>query len=695
MFASLRIGILNQLLFGGILLLLAAVLITDVATGIASRAAAMRTVEIARSGQDLFTVLQLVRTERGRVRVGLQGQASVPQSMIDELNKNRQQAAPALERFIATCTRVECATKDQLDGLKSASASLDAGRKEADRDLLLALSSRAAGAADSWTKLSTAVIDRLEALSARLSTDIRMVDPIISELVEIKKASWIVRDQSGLARNIYGEVLQANAITPAQSAKFTDFEARIDNAWNQLADLTSRAGEPASITDVVKAARAEYFNHLKPEFAAIREAAASGKPQPMGVEEMMTSSTAGLAILMKVPEAAIAEIFTYAENRAASATRTVLIESAVFLLALVVGVVGVLAIRGRVVRPIHGIVAAMRVVADGRLDDEIPYRDRADEIGELAAALAVFKENAVEKLRLAVQEQQAQAQREKRQAAIEAAIRDFESAASGLLDAFAEAANRMTSTSASMSETAERTTQQATAVVKASDLTSMNVQTVAGATEELSASIGEISRQVTQSAAIAGRAVDEAKRTDTTVNGLTDAANRIGEVVQIIQDIASQTNLLALNATIEAARAGEAGKGFAVVAGEVKTLASQTSKATGDIAEQIAAIQNVAQEAVTAIRAIGGTIGEISGIATAIASAVEEQGAATSDIAANVQQASQSVQEVTTNIAGVSQAADQTGHAAHDVTVAAADITRQAGDLRNHVASFLERIRSA
>jgi methyl-accepting chemotaxis protein len=163
----------------------------------------------------------------------------------------------------------------------------------------------------------------------------------------------------------------------------------------------------------------------------------------------------------------------------------------------------------------------------------------------------------------------------------------------------------------------------------------------------------------------------------------------------MIQDIASQTNLLALNATIEAARAGEAGKGFAVVAGEVKTLANQTARATDDIATQVAAIQAVAQRSVDAIRGIGHTIGEISGIATAIASAVEQQGAATRDIAQNVQQASVSVTEVTSNIAGVSRAAEQTGAASHEVMQASAEITRQAGDLRGQVTSFLGRIRAA
>ncbi|MEI9984892.1 MAG: methyl-accepting chemotaxis protein [Aliidongia sp.] len=215
-----------------------------------------------------------------------------------------------------------------------------------------------------------------------------------------------------------------------------------------------------------------------------------------------------------------------------------------------------------------------------------------------------------------------------------------------------------------MSATSDQTNHQVRAVAAASEEASSNVQTVAAASEELSASIGEISRQVTHAASIAERAVEETRRTDNTVRGLTETAGRIGEVVKLISNIAGQTNLLALNATIEAARAGEAGKGFAVVASEVKSLANQTAKATEEISAQIAAVQKVTQEAVDAIRSIGGTIGEVSEVATGIASAVEEQGAATQEITRNTQEAARRTREVSETVAGVTDGADATGAAA-------------------------------
>ncbi len=222
----------------------------------------------------------------------------------------------------------------------------------------------------------------------------------------------------------------------------------------------------------------------------------------------------------------------------------------------------------------------------------------------------------------------------------------------------------MRRTSEGMSATSDQTNHQVRAVAAASEEASSNVQTVAAASEELSASIGEISRQVTHAASIAERAVEETRRTDNTVRGLTETAGRIGEVVKLISNIAGQTNLLALNATIEAARAGEAGKGFAVVASEVKSLANQTAKATEEISAQIAAVQKVTQEAVDAIRSIGGTIGEVSEVATGIASAVEEQGAATQEITRNTQEAARRTREVSETVAGVTDGADATGAAA-------------------------------
>jgi len=272
---------------------------------------------------------------------------------------------------------------------------------------------------------------------------------------------------------------------------------------------------------------------------------------------------------------------------------------------------------------------------------------------------------------------------------------DFETNVKGAVEIVASAAAQLESTAKQFGGSAEETTRQSSAVAAASEQAAVNIQTVASAAEELSASIGEISRQVSESASIARDAVNQAKATDHQVEALSAAAAKIGEVVQLISEIASQTNLLALNATIEAARAGDAGKGFAVVASEVKSLATQTAKATEDIGGQITAIQNATGGAVAAIRSIGDTIQRIDQIAGSIAAAVEEQSASTAEIARNVQQASAGTAEVSSNIVTVTDAARQTGTSASEMLDSAGQLGRESARLRDQVDRFLREVRAA
>ena len=385
---------------------------------------------------------------------------------------------------------------------------------------------------------------------------------------------------------------------------------------------------------------------------------------------------------------------TEAVTKTASSLQLVMV--VVSILGIVGGIaLGYLLATFGISKPIARSIGNLNQLAKGDLKTEIFGARRKDEIGEIAAALRVFKDTALQAEQMRAEQAKEQERKEARQRAVEGHIKNFEGSVSGLLDVLASAATEMRSTAESMSATAEETSRQSTAVAAASEQASTNVQTVASAAEELSASIAEISRRVSESTQIAGQAVNEATRTNAEVKGLAEAAQRIGNVVQLINDIASQTNLLALNATIEAARAGEAGKGFAVVASEVKSLANQTAKATDEIASQIQAMQNATNGAVGAIEGIGGTITKINEISTTIASAVEEQGAATQEIARNVQQAAAGTQEVSSNIAGVTQAASQTGAASSQVLSTSGELAKQAEVLRGEVDKFLASIRAA
>jgi methyl-accepting chemotaxis protein len=352
---------------------------------------------------------------------------------------------------------------------------------------------------------------------------------------------------------------------------------------------------------------------------------------------------------------------------------------------------------GRLIaRPIVAMTAAMRALAAGDHHVVIPARDRRDEVGDLGRAAQVFKENALEIERLnAEQKIQEQRAAEEKTRSMNQLADGFESDVRSMVGTVSAASSEMRASAQSLSAIAEETNRQSVAVAAAAEQASANVQTVASAAEELTSSIGEIGREVNRSSKIATGAVEEAQRTNLAVESLVAAAQKIGEVVQLISNIASQTNLLALNATIEAARAGEAGKGFAVVASEVKSLATQTGRATDEISAQIAAMQAAAAGGAHAIKGIGGTILRINEIVTAIASAVEEQSAATQEIARNVQQAASGTREVTANISGVTRAAAETGALSGQVLAAAVGVLQESESLTVAVDGFIRKVRCA
>ncbi|CAL80274.1 putative methyl-accepting chemotaxis receptor/sensory transducer [Bradyrhizobium sp. ORS 278] len=352
-------------------------------------------------------------------------------------------------------------------------------------------------------------------------------------------------------------------------------------------------------------------------------------------------------------------------------------------------------VGGNILRRIKRLQQAMQNLSSGDLATEIAASKQRDEIGAMVDTLQVFRDNMIQARTLAAEQERENAAKAERATRMEARIAEFEATVRSALANLQSSATAMQTTAQSMSQTADESNSLVSAVAAAAEETSVNVQTVSAGTEQLSSSIAEIGRQVVTSAQIAKKAVEEAGATDSTMQGLADNASRVSVVVDLIQAIASQTNLLALNATIEAARAGEAGRGFAVVAQEVKSLASQTAKATDEIRAQIASMQQVASSAVAAIRNIGGTIAEIDNVTTAIAAAVEQQGTATHEMARNIQQAASGTSEVSHNITGVSSASAQAGTSANEVLTASEALRREAETLRAEVDAFLINIRAA
>ena len=371
------------------------------------------------------------------------------------------------------------------------------------------------------------------------------------------------------------------------------------------------------------------------------------------------------------------------------------IMGALALTALIGVIIGLAMIRG-ICGPINKMSDVMRLLAGGTLDAEVPNRGDKTEIGDMAGAVQVFKENLIHTRALEEEAAIARAGAEAQRKQIMTDLADqFENAVGSIVETVSSAAVEMQATASQLTANAAEASMQATTVSAAAEEAGTNVTSVASSAEELGASVGEIGRQVGHSHEKAQEAVVKADQTASIVYELSEAAGRINGIVKLISDIASQTNLLALNATIESARAGEAGRGFAVVAAEVKTLANQTSKATADINAQIGNIQQTTQRAVEAIETITGTIRDISDSSSTIAAAVEQQGAATHEIVQAVTQASAGTTEVSHNITGVARMAEETGAGASQVLSASSELARQAEHLRHQMNLFLDQVRAA
>lgn len=454
--------------------------------------------------------------------------------------------------------------------------------------------------------------------------------------------------------------------------------------------------------------RLEAYPALRDRVAALRTAMASFDQDATAAAELETQLRSLVQGEMKEAAEAI-EADISAINAIAAKKEESLKQSAhaisktaieVSVTAMAIGLVGGIAfaaVVGRgIARPITRVTVSMSALAGGDLGVDIPGVGRRDEIGRMADTLDVFKQNLAETIRLREEQEAEKRRNEERRRADMLALADrFEATVGTIVDSVSSASTQLQGTAQSMSAGAQQVSGQAIAVAAASEQASANVQTVAGAAEELASAIHEIARQVRESAEVATTAFSQAEATAAQVRELSSSAQKIGEVVSLIETIAGQTNLLALNATIEAARAGETGKGFAVVAAEVKNLATQTAKATGEIASQIAAIQAATATSAASISGINDVIDRMNTISTAISASVDQQGAATKEIARNVQEASTATTEVTRNIEGVTQASEMSAASAAELLGASTDLSNQSARLKQEMSRFLATVRAA
>jgi len=690
----------------GTLLTTAIVSLSAVGGGLAAYVAVtkyqtMDKVSIAQSRLEIVRAVgdipRYMNPERGYSTNLLFSTGAIDRTQLAGLDKLRHLTDGAL----AKVNQVRATLPGSLDDGETVASAIDALKAKfaALRD---SIQTAIAGPVDARRAAATKIVADNSAFNAGVTT---LLDEQVRRLAGLDgnafrqanyaNVAWTLRDIGGLDASLHKALVGASrpATEPEKMELFRS-SGRTQQILTTLQELRNNPATPANVMTALGKMQADYVERFGKALKLAKEGALSGKYE-QDVDSYYAESQVGLASIVGVRDA----FYDNAEQGLAAAYSSARFSFVVALIGLIAvaamsaGLIVV--VRRRILTPIAALTGRMSSLAAGDVAAEIPGAARNDEIGAMAAAVQVFKDNKIEADRLAAEKEAENDIKMRRARVLDDLTRGFEIKVTELVGGLSSASGVMEDTARSMSSTATTTNRQAAVVAAASEQTSTNVQTVASATEELTSSISEIARQVATSTEIAARAVDHARRTGDTARSLAEGAQKIGDVVTLIQSIAAQTNLLALNATIEAARAGEAGRGFAVVASEVKSLAGQTAKATTEISEQITAIQTASDETVTAIRNVVDVITEIDQIGTAIAAAIEEQGSATQEIARSVQEAARGTQEVNSNISGVQRAADDTGAAATQVLGAAEQLSTQSKDLAGQVNRFLSDVRAA
>ena len=652
---------------------------------------------ISDASANLFKAMHNLRTDRTTTSRLLDSDVPMEGETERFLRSLRDAELPAMAAALAALGEFEFAQQKTLvPELDRQFKALSSQQKEFWDAMSKPRASRPPTLPKQYMETGAALLDVLDKLSVALAADVNHQDATIDQLLAIKQAAWLLRNTGGEASLLVANGYQTGKFAPEARLAYTKYAGGVETAWKALELATSGMQLPPTLTSAMLATKTAYF---EPAYLQLRDrvvtAIESGDKPELNMSQWTPYTVGRLVAAVKVAEASLDTAKEHSAVLYSSARNSLILQLALLAAAIAFTVGSMILVTRRVIKPLHTMRDAMLKVASGDLAVDSGYAARGDEIGALAGALDIFKQNAADKVRIEAQERNRSAATAARQQAIESYVGEFESLVRRTLNELGDASGQMRTTSAGLMSISCQTKERVQVAEHASGEASMSVETVAAASEELSASINDISQQAAHAAGIASRAVNEARQTDGTVQGLARSAGRIGEVVGLISSIAAQTNLLALNATIEAARAGEAGRGFAVVASEVKSLASQTARATEDISEQIADIQKVAVDAVDAIKTIGGIIGEVNEVAIAIAAAVEEQGSATQEIARSTQFAAHSTKNVSDNITGVKADADAAAAAADDVKRASETLETQSHQLGSQVTQFLGKIRAA
>jgi methyl-accepting chemotaxis protein len=638
--------------------------------------------------------------ERGLTNAPLKSPESASAERRAEIVKTRATSDQAFSQAVLRLRKVPemRAAEQRILEAENAFRRFQSFRGRVDENLAKSGPERETEVVDGFAPASTELID-VAANKLRLTLETLTTPPTaaMAQLVNLRHLTAQMAENAGRERGFLGGAIAAHEkLTADDIGRIADFRGRVVLAWETISPVSQRADVSAKVANAIAGVEKDYFRTYGELRDEVRASGVTGNYKISSSDYVARGITAINSILRladSIGDAADQE----AIGDAARSMSSLVTAGAILVASMALALLSFWIAFSRISWPLSALTGAMAELARGNFAVVLPGLGRKDEVGDMAHAVEAFKTRAEQKARDEAEAsiRQDQIASQQRKADMHRLADEFESAVGEIVETVSSASTELEASAGTLTTTAERAQQLTITVASASEEATTNVQSVASATEEMASSITEISRQVQESARMANDAVDQARTTNERVSELSKAAARIGAVVELINTIAEQTNLLALNATIEAARAGDAGRGFAVVASEVKALAEQTSKATGEIGQQITGIQAATQESVGAIKEISTTIERLSEISSTIAAAVEEQGAATQEISRNVQQAAQGTHQVSSNITDVQRGAGETGSASSQVLSSAQSLSSDSNRLKLEVGKFLNSVRAA